>query len=202
MRGSSDSLPYWFNLEQTRRRWQTTPQRLRSLPHGRRAPCVGNRPMQSIVSGGTYVLDSSAGSSFAASSRSGRTWWTLRARSQASDRSRRRTAHGACRPGCAANLLSAALWLYCPAVLERRRVAMHIGGFGENRPGDRTHKTKAKVRRDHLIPSPSLSRRERDRRPPLPQLPNPRQHCNVADTGLLTRWTGLRCTCEQAGSGS
>jgi hypothetical protein len=28
------------------------------------------------------------------------------------------------------------------------------------------------VRRDHLTPSPNLSRRERDRRPPLPQLPN------------------------------
>jgi hypothetical protein len=28
------------------------------------------------------------------------------------------------------------------------------------------------VRRDHLTPSPSLSRRERNRRPPLPQLPS------------------------------
>jgi hypothetical protein len=28
------------------------------------------------------------------------------------------------------------------------------------------------VKRDHLTPSPSLSRRERDRRSPLPHLPN------------------------------
>jgi hypothetical protein len=91
---------------------------------------------------------------------------------KARDRGRRWTAHGACCPGCATKLLSAALRLYCPAVLERRRVATHTGGIGADRAGDRTQKTKAKVRRDHPTPSPSLSRRERDRRPPLPQLPN------------------------------
>jgi len=91
---------------------------------------------------------------------------------KARDRGRRGTAHGACCPGCATKLLSAALRLYCPAVLERRRVAAYRGSIGADRAGDRTHKTKAKARRDHLTPSPSLSRRERDRRPTLPHLPN------------------------------
>ena len=44
--------------------------------HTNCAPCVGNRAMQSVVSGGISALGSSAGSSFVASSQSGRTWWT------------------------------------------------------------------------------------------------------------------------------
>jgi hypothetical protein len=41
-------------------------------------------------------------------------------------------------------------------------------GGRRDRAGERTRKTKAKVRRDQLTPSPSLSRRERDRRTPFP----------------------------------
>ena len=86
---------------------------------------------------------------------------------KASDRGRRGRAHGASCQRCPAKRLSAGRRLSCPAVLERRRVATYRGGIGADRAGDRTHKTKAKVKRDHLTPSPSLSRRERDRRCPF-----------------------------------
>ena len=91
---------------------------------------------------------------------------------KASDRGRRGTAPGACCPRCATKRLSAALRIYCPAVLERRRVATHRGSIGADRAGDRTYKTKAKVRRDHLTPSPSLSRRGKGPEATPSQLPN------------------------------
>jgi hypothetical protein len=42
------------------------------------------------------------------------------------------------------------------------------------------------VRRDHLTPSPSLSRRERNRRPPLPQLPTV-PSCSAVESNQIPR---------------
>jgi hypothetical protein len=109
---------------------------------------------------------------------------------RASDRGRRGTAHGACCPRCATKLLSAALRVYCPAVLERRRVATYRGSIGADRAGDRTYETKAKVRRDHLTPSPSLSRRERDRRPPLPSFRTSKPQTQLTLDEAARSWAG------------